>query len=307
MSIRVLHDARLQAAAGAVTIAMTGPLVAISGVSSTTATVFRCAFALPMLGVMLMLRRRRVVVRDAPAARRRMAWHLLAGCFLGADMVLWTESIHSVGAGVSTVLVNIQVVVVPLIGLLAFGDRIPLRFGVVAPVLLAGVALAGGVVDTGAAGSSPLYGTVTGVLAGVAYAAYLVLLRRSGSAGDRVMGLVGINVAAGVTGLVAGLTTGTFDPAPEPRALAWLVLLAVTGQILGWLLIGNGLARLTPSAGSTILLIQPVAAVVMGVVLLGERPSAVQLVGCAVVLLAVGVVARPGGVRAAQRNRLAST
>ena len=57
------------------------------------------------------------------------------------------------------------------------------------------------------------------------------------------------------------------------RAHAWLATLALTSQVLGWLLIAVSLPRLPAALTSVTLTIQPVGSVVLGVVLLGEEPT----------------------------------
>ncbi|RSN06942.1 EamA/RhaT family transporter [Streptomyces sp. WAC 05977] len=284
-------DPRTQGVLGALAIALSAPLVALSGVSSTTATFFRCLFALPILVVLARSRERGR--RPAPAARRS---HVLAGVLLGVDMVLWSEAILSVGAGVATALVNVQVVLVPLAGLLWFGERPPRAFWLSIPVMLAGTALAGGLADGGAAGSDPWYGTVMAVLAGVAYAGYLILLRRAGSdGGGRTTMLATATAASASVGGLSGLLAGNLDVTPPVSALLWLFVLAVTGQVLGWLLIGKALSALPASGGSAVLMLQPAAAILFGAALLGQWPTPLQLTGCALVVAAVGVVSFLGG------------
>ena len=59
------------------------------------------------------------------------------------------------------------------------------------------------------------------------------------------------------------------------EAFAWLVTLALTSQVLGWLLIAAALPR------------APVAAVLLAIVLIDEDPSPVQLAGVAVVVCGI--------------------
>src|SRR5690349_18651036 len=274
---RILADPRTQGLLGALAIALSAPFVALSGVSSTTATFFRCLFALPILVVLARTRERGH--RPSPAARRR---HVLAGVLLGIDMVLWSEAILSVGAGVATALVNVQVVLVPLAGLLWFGERPSRLFWLSIPVMLAGTALAGGLADGGAAGSDPWYGTVMALLAGVAYAGYLILLRRAGTeGGGRTTMLATATAASASVGALSGLVAGNLDVTPSASALLWLLLLAVTGQVLGWLLVGKAFSALPASGGSAVLMLQPAAAILFGAALLGQWPTPLQLTGCA--------------------------
>jgi drug/metabolite transporter (DMT)-like permease len=57
--------------------------------------------------------------------------------------------------------------------------------------------------------------------------------------------------------------------------------------VLGWMLISVSLPRLPAALTSIVLMVQPATSVVLGVVLLDEAPSAVQLSGVAIVLGAV--------------------
>ena len=74
----------------------------------------------------------------------------------------------------------------------------------------------------------------------------------------------------------------------RPRArwpsAGWLITLALTSQVLGWLLIGISLPRLPAAMTSMILTIQPIGSVALGAVLLRQDPSALQLCGVAFIL-----------------------
>jgi drug/metabolite transporter (DMT)-like permease len=290
-------DARAAAVAGAVGIGFVGPLVDLSGASAATASFYRALFAAALLTAMRGLARRGA---SSPSARRlprrSLAQRLtayLAGIFLGLDMVLWTVSIHAVGPGIATVLVNVQVVVVPLASLVAFGERLPGSFWLLAPVLLAGVGLAGGALGGPAGAAAPWYGTLMGAAAGTAYSGYLLLLRRaSAEPGHRLANLADAMSAAAAVAAAAGLVTGRLDLTPGWGALAWLLLVAVAGQILAWLLLGSALPRLAASTGSVLLLIQPVVALGLSAALLGQRPTPLQLAGAAAVLAAVVLLSR---------------
>jgi len=105
--------------------------------------VYRCLLGTPFLAVLAAAER---VGRPArPRHERVVAW--LAGALLAGDLLLWTQAIGEVGAGLSTVLVNVQVVLVPLLAFVVDREPVTARFLLSLPVLLFGVALAGGLVD----------------------------------------------------------------------------------------------------------------------------------------------------------------
>jgi drug/metabolite transporter (DMT)-like permease len=62
------------------------------------------------------------------------------------------------------------------------------------------------------------------------------------------------------------------------------VLLAVTSQVLGWLLITTSLPRLPAALSSLLLTIQPVGSVLLAALIFAESPSVLQSVGVAAVL-----------------------
>ena len=71
-----------------------------------------------------------------------------------------------------------------------------------------------------------------------------------------------------------------------------LLALALGSQVVGWLLISVSLPRLPAAVTSVLLLVQPVVAVAAGVAILGEAPSALQLLGVALILSGVATAAR---------------
>ncbi len=282
--------------AGALTIAFSGILVRLAEVAPETAAFFRCAYAVPALALLAARETRRLGPRAG--AERRYA--LLAGVFFAGDLVFWHYAIADVGAGLATVLANLQIVLVAYAAWAVLGERPEARVAAAVPILLGGVVLLSGVLETGAYGRDPMRGVVFGLLASVAYAAFLLLLRQANAGPRRPAGpLCDATAVAAVACLAAGAATGTIDLAPGWEPTAWLVLLALSSQVLGWMLISVSLPQLPAALSSVLLLAQPVGAVLLAMVLLGEDPSAVQLAGVATVLAGIGIATVPLRRRAA--------
>jgi drug/metabolite transporter (DMT)-like permease len=269
------------AAAGAIVIAFSAILVKLAEVSPSTAATFRCAYALPLLWL-LAARERRI---HGPRPRREQAIAMLAGVFFAADLTFWHHSIANVGAGLATVLANVQVVLVGVLAWLALDERPEPRTAAAVPIVLGGVVLISGAVGSGAYGDEPVLGAVYGLLTALAYALFLLLLRRAGSDLRRPAGpLFEATAVAAVASALGGAAVGDLDLLPGLESQAWLVTLALSSQVLGWLLISVSLPRLPALLTSIMLTIQPVGSVLLGVVLLSEEPSAVQLAGVVVLL-----------------------
>jgi drug/metabolite transporter (DMT)-like permease len=284
-----LRRPRALAVAGALTIAFSAILVKLADVSPSTAAIFRCAYAVPLLAWLAWREDRAQGPR--PSRDRRLG--VVAGVFFAADLIVWNHAIGAVGAGLATVLGNLQVLFVPLVAWAVLGEHPSRRVLATLPVVLAGVVLISGVLERGAYGADPGKGVAFGIATGLAYAAFLLVLRSSSGGTQRIAGpLFDATATAMVVATLAGLVIGDADLRPSWPAHGWLLALALSSQVVGWLLISASLPRLPAALSSLLLTIQPVGSVVLGALLLSEAPSALQLVGTAMILAGVVAVAR---------------
>lgn len=278
---RVLARPAAAALTGAVAIAFSAIFYRLADVSPSTGVFFRCALALPPLWLLA----RQEDARLGPRGRRARATAGLAGVFLGVDLFLWHHAIEAVGAGLATVLANIQIVLLGLIAWVAFRERPAPSALAAVPLGVVGIILISGVLETGAYGDDPRLGAVLGVLAGLAYSGFLVTLRYGAPDARRVAGpLFDVTLVAALLAIPGGLALGDLDLAPTFEAVVWLAVLALSSQVVGWLLISVSLARLPAIVTSILLTVQPVGSVVFAALLLGERPSPLQLAGTAAIL-----------------------
>ncbi len=266
---------------GALTIAFSAILVKLAKVEPSTAAVFRCLYAVPLLALL--------AAREARLYGRR-PWRdhwigAFAGALFSADLILWHHSIADVGAGLATVLGNLQVVLVAFGAWAILGERPERRIVAAVPVVFTGAVMISGVLETGGYGRDPVLGTVYGILTTLAYAAFLLVLREINRDIRRPAGpLLDATATSAVVSAVAGALLGELDLVPSWPAHGWLLLLAVTSQVVGWLLISVSLPRLPAALTSVLLLVQPIGSVALGVVILDEHPSMLQLLGVVVIL-----------------------
>ena len=271
---------------GTFAIAFSAIFVRLAHVDPSIAAFFRCFYALPVLGFLAARERARLGPRAI--GERRVAW--TAGIFLAADLVLWHYSIDAVGAGLATVLGNTQVVFVGLLAWLLLGERASRASVAAVPVVFAGVVLISGVVGAGAFGNDPVAGVVYGVGTGFSYSVFILVLRRGNQDIRRPAGpLFDATLSGAACSAVAGVVTGGLDLIPRWPAHGWLVALALTSQVLGWLLISVSLPRLQALTTSLMLTLQPVETVALSAVLLDESPSSFQLAGVALILVGLSI------------------
>ena len=297
------------AVAGAVCISSSAVLMRLASTSASITALGRCAFALPVLGALVLLERRRGAARLSSRSR----WLArLAGVFLAGDLILWSHAITAIGAGLGTVVTNLQVLIISLLAWLILGERPRRSLVLASPVMLAGLALVSGLAGVGgihAYGTDPALGVVDGVGVAFLYAIYILMLRQATSpradhrlrdgARTPIAGVLFEATAGGCAGSVAiGFALHDFHLGPASSlwpALGWLALLALTSQVLGWLLITVSMPRLPAAVIGALLLVQPAGSVALSYVILGERPSALQLLGVALVLTGVLVAVSGAG------------
>jgi drug/metabolite transporter (DMT)-like permease len=340
------------AAAGAACISSSAVLMRLAGTSPSITALGRCGLALPVLGALAWAERR----RGAPRLPSRNRWLArLAGVFLAGDLIAWSHSIDAIGAGLGTVVPNLEVLIIALLAWLLLGERPRRSLVVASPVMLAGLVLVGGLAGVGsqAYGSDPALGVGYGVGVAVLYAIFIFTLRQAASSrpqprerrpaeqqsveqqsveqqfpdqgGPAAAGqtpaaaasqpaavaavLFEATVGATVAAALLGLILHDYRLGPDHTiwpALGWLALLALTSQVIGWLMITVSMPRLPAWLVGAVLLIQPVGSVGLSYLVLGERPSGLQLAGVALVLTGVLIAvggASPRSSRAASERR----
>jgi inner membrane transporter RhtA len=131
-------------------------------------------------------------------------------------------------------------------------------------------------------------------LAAIGWAAYILLTQRIG---DRFTGLGGLTITvpiAAVTAAIAGIPQAAGD-------LTWGVIavaagLAILHPVLPFAFELLALHPMTPTAFGTLMAIEPAIGVVLGVLVLHQTPTAVQIIGIVLVVIA-GTAAQRGGRR----------
>jgi drug/metabolite transporter (DMT)-like permease len=284
---------RSAALAAAVGLSFTAIFFALSETSPSTATVFRCLYALPI--VWWLARREDRVLGRRPWRIRR--WPFAAGVFFGVDLILFHQSILLMGAGLASVMSNLQVVIVLIAAWVIWHERPGTRQAIGIAVALAGIVLISGVLGGDAYGADPLLGSILGVFVAITYSGYLLLMRKGRHLRRAAGPILDATLGTLVTGLLVGLALGELDLWPSLPEHVWLVLLALSAQVAGGLMLAVALPRLPAVTTSLLLLVQPVLAVIFAMAILSEAPAPAQLLGVALVIggVLLGSAARRAG------------
>lgn len=157
------------------------------------------------------------------------------------------------------------------------------------------VALAGVVLMTEPwRGSAELPGIALAAASAVGWALYILLTQH---VGDRFTGINGLSI----TIPIAAATAAIVGVPQAAGHITWSTIAAATGlallvPVLPFALEMAALRRMTHTAFGTLMALEPAIGVVLGAIVLHQKPSAFQVVGITLVVLA-GAAAQRGGLR----------
>lgn len=261
-----------------------------SSIGPIATAFWRLTLATPVLLIAWLLVMRLQDHHASSGHRRiRTIWLLLPGILFGLDLLTWHLSFPLTTAANATLLANLEVVLVGIVGWLILKERIGWQFGVGGMLALAGVALLLSAGPEAREGRNPLVGDLLALMTAVWYASYLLSIKRVRKQWPAITVIFITTVAGSVVLLVSTLVAGESLLPDDPEAWLYLVLLALIPHCIGQGLIIFSLAALPASLAAVTLLLQPVGAACWGWLILDEALNPIQILAGLVVLVGIGM------------------
>ena len=266
------------------------PLLYIqSDTSPLTGAFFRMLYALPILIFLVWY-----LNQDDQRERKDRMLAFSAGLLLAIDFAGYHSAIDYIGSGIATLIGNSQVIIVTLVSWWLLGER-PNRMILLAlPMVMLGLLFISGIWDDEPYGDDPIKGVVGGIVAAIFYSSFLILYRFSNRIRAPSVNLQLDATAGAATGLliVGILPLSSIDIEPIDFSFTWpghgwIILLAVSCQVIGWIAITYALPRLPAAHTSFAILLQPVLTILWGVIILSEKPSIQQIGGMSLIFAAI--------------------
>ena len=227
---------------------------------------------------------------------------LLILCFLAAfvislDLVAWHQSVLYIGAGLSTVLANLEMFFLILIGALFFRERLPSSFIKISAAIVLGICCL----------VHPYFfefhtrnalGIVFGLGASLIYSIYLLLLKmiRTKDSGISSLPMLATICLSGalILGIFIAFTPSATFSIPDWRSFGYIFSNAMLCQVLGWLFITKGIKQVSLSLSGILMLAQPALTFLIDCLFLGRNTHWLQTSGCIILLAAVYRISRKG-------------
>ena len=269
-----------------------------------TGAFFRMVYAIPILLILVWYLNR----EDSRSFNTRMLT-FAAGILLAIDFAGYHSAIDYIGSGIATLIGNSQVIIVTLSSWWLFGER-PNRMILLAlPMVMLGLVFIAGIWDDEPYGEDPFKGVIASILAAIFYSSFLILYRYSNrikapSANLQFDATIGAATGLLLIGIapLEGLDIEPINFTLSWPGHGWLILLAISCQIIGWIAITFALPRLPAAHTSFAVLLQPVLTIVWGVILLSETPSLQQMVGMTLIFSAIIAVTMFGESQSGRAN-----
>jgi drug/metabolite transporter (DMT)-like permease len=153
------------------------------------------------------------------------------------------------------------------------------------------LALSGTALTLRISSGGSMLGILLGIAAGVDYAIYILLgsriVRRSSPFSSTT---VIITSTAGVYAAIVAMRGVTYPTV----STGWIAIIAIAliSTVLAFVTFFAGLKRIGPTSASTLSTFEPIVAVVLAAIVLGETISPIQIVGGVLILAAVVLLAR---------------
>ncbi len=224
--------------------------------------------------------------------KARYLWlYFFAGLMICLDLVTCNQSILYIGSGLSTVLSNLEVIFLLILGLIFFDERLPYAFIRICVLMLVGVCL---LMQPYFVEVQPqqVLGIFFALLASFIYSVYLLLLKLIGkynlsSTPATTLGIVCL-FGASILGIYMTFNSNaTFYLPNEGHSILCIFAYSVLSQVFGWWFITNGLKYVSLSVSGVIFLTQPALTFILDCLFLGRNRHLIQILGGVVLLLTV--------------------
>ena len=249
--------------------------------------------------IALLARSRRIAAPHVETRPARQAVSTFVIVLVGAAGVLAYQPTFFSGTGLNGVAVGTVValgsapIVTGVLDSVLRRRRPSLRWSLATTVAIVGVVLVSGVVGDGSAAPASALGVAASVGAGASYALYAIaskMLLDRGWTAPAAMGAVFGTAAVLSLPVLLSTSTAWLGTANGAALALWLGVVTVT---IAYLLFGAGLRGLSPATVSTLTLAEPLAATVLGLVVVHEQLSAVSVAGLIVIAVGLALVAAP--------------
>lgn len=270
---------------GAFLISFSPVFVNLVDIEPTVSGFYRMLFGSIALFIIYLIKN-----NENPLRKNISKFIVLGAIFFSLDLWFWHRSIIYVGPGLSTLLANFQILILPFLALIFFNQKTQ-RIQIFSIFLgLLGLFLITGQ-SWDIAGNNYKLGVLFGLLTAISYAGYIISMKRidhdAAVNSDPIFNLLFISlISAGLLFLFSIIEQVPLE-IKSSSELIWMICYGLFSHVLGWFFILNGLQKISAVTAGIILLTQPILSYVWDFILFRKVILPIEYFGIVSILLAM--------------------
>ena len=215
---------------------------------------------------------------------------ILAGIFFALDLWFWHRSILYIGPGMSTLIANFQIFIIPLMSFFIF-SMAPNKYQIIAIFLgITGLYLTlgyGGSIDN----ENIKFGFMFGIMTALAYSAYILSLKKNNiEASYEISPLISLFYVSFISALILFIVMkieGVSMAINDSSNLYSMLAYGIICHVFGWYMIILGLKTVTATTAGIILISQPIFSLFWDYLFFSRHTTSIEIIGIAVVIIAM--------------------
>ncbi|MDR0859829.1 MAG: DMT family transporter [Candidatus Peribacteria bacterium] len=252
------------------------------GSNPVNAAFLRNFLALPIIFIILACKK-----ISLKLSGRELVILVVLGVFNAFTTILLYMSYNYVSVGVATTL-NCSFPVLVMIGSIVFLKQKASKRGTIAlAITMAGIVMFFSITDNQ---SNPILGTGIAFLSAICYAAYVLIFEKSKLKDYAFKLTFYICVINSICCFVFGLVHNQITFALTPEAWIYSTVIALLCSVLCITFFNLGIKYVGSVTSSILVMAEPVIAIILGSICLGEEMTAGKIVGCVLIIMGIFVV-----------------
>ena len=270
---------------GAFLISFSPVFVNLVSIEPTVSGFYRMLFGSIALFIIYLIKN-----NENPFRKNISKFIVLGAIFFSLDLWFWHRSIIYVGPGLSTLLANFQILILPFLALIFFNQKTQ-RIQIFSIFLgLLGLFLITGQ-SWDIAGNNYKLGVLFGLLTAISYAGYIISMKRidhdAAVNSDPIFNLLFVSlISAGLLFLFSIIEQVPLE-IKSSSELIWMICYGLFSHVIGWFFILNGLQKISAVTAGIILLTQPILSYVWDFIIFKKVILPIEYFGIVSVLLAM--------------------
>ena len=215
---------------------------------------------------------------------------ILASIFFALDLWFWHRSILYIGPGMSTLIVNFQIFIIPLLSYFIF-NLVPNPYQILAIFLGAfGLYLTLGYGGSFSSENIRL-GLIFGILTAFAYSAYILSLKKNDLEDSArispVISLLCISIISAIILFIVMKFEGESMAINSAQNLFSMLAYGIISHVFGWYMIILGLKSVTATTAGIILISQPIFSLIWEYLIFSRVTNSTEIIGISIVIVAM--------------------